>query len=136
MAAAILRAEGIDGVRIEPVQGILSDHYDPSAKVLRLSPAIFEGRSVAAAGIAAHEVGHALQDARGSLIMRVRQALVPVANIGSMAGPWLVLLGVFMNFSGLAWAGVALFGMAALFFLITLPVELDASKIHEALAFL
>ncbi len=128
VAAAILRAEGIDGVGIEPARGFLSDHYDPRTKTLRLSPEVFEGRTVAAAGIAAHEVGHAIQDAHGFLPMRMRQLMVPVANIGTNLGLWMVIGGMFLGFSGLSTLGVILFGGFVVFTVVTLPVELDASR--------
>jgi uncharacterized protein len=127
VAQAILKAEGISGVRIEQVGGFLSDHYDPREKVLRLSPDIYGGTSVAAAGIAAHEVGHALQDAQGYWPMRIRQRLVPVANIGTNLGIWIMVGGMVMGAVGIAKIGVALFGGFVLFTLVTLPVELDAS---------
>jgi len=128
VAAAILRAEGIGGVRIEPVRGFLSDHYDPRSRTLRLSPEIYAGRSVAAAGIAAHEVGHALQDAGGFALMRLRQAMVPVANVGTNIGLWMVVIGLFIGISGLSTVGVVLFAGFVLFTVVTLPVELDASR--------
>ncbi len=127
VAAAILRAEGIQGVRIEPVGGFLSDHYDPRGKVLRLSPDIYGGRSVAAAGIAAHEVGHAIQHARGNTLMWVRQTLVPVANIGTNLGVWIMIGGLVIGATGLAQLGVLLFGGFVAFTVVTLPIELDAS---------
>ncbi|TNE89655.1 MAG: zinc metallopeptidase [Deltaproteobacteria bacterium] len=127
VAQAILDAEGIRGVRIEQVGGMLSDHYDPRGKVLRLSPDVYGGRTVASAGIAAHEVGHALQDAHGFLPMRFRQVMVPVANLGTQAGIWLVILGAVIGWSGLSTLGVLLFGGFVLFTIVTLPVELDAS---------
>lgn len=128
VAAAILRTEGIRDVTIEMVPGRLSDHYDPSTRTLRLSPANFNGRSVAAAGIAAHEVGHAIQDKEDYGPMRLRQTLVPVANIGTSAGLWMVIIGMVLGFSGLATLGVALFAAFVLFTLVTLPVEIDASR--------
>ncbi len=127
VAAEILAAEGVDGVRIEPVRGFLSDHYDPRNRVLRLSPDIYGGRSVAAAGIAAHEVGHAIQHARGNQLMRVRQALVPVANIGTNLGIWVMIGGLAIGMTGLAKLGVLLFGGFVAFTVVTLPIELDAS---------
>ncbi|RME23801.1 MAG: zinc metallopeptidase [Deltaproteobacteria bacterium] len=127
VAAAILAAEGVEGVRIEPVRGFLSDHYDPRHRVLRLSPDIYGGRSVAAAGIAAHEVGHAIQHARGNQLMRVRQALVPVANIGTNLGIWVMVIGAAIGLTGLAKLGVLLFGGFVAFTVVTLPIELDAS---------
>ncbi len=127
VAAAILRAEGIDDVRIEQVGGFLSDHYDPRSRTLRLSPDIYGGRSVASAGIAAHEVGHALQHAQGYLPMRLRQAMVPVANIGTNLGLWMVIIGMMIGATGLSTLGVGLFAGAVLFTVVTLPVEFDAS---------
>jgi hypothetical protein len=135
VAALILRARGIRGVRIEEVGGFLSDHYDPRDKVLRLSPKNFHGSSVAAAGIAAHEVGHAIQDAEGYWPMRARQALVPVANIGTNLGVLLVVLGTALGALGLAKIGVVLFAGFVAFTLLTLPVEFDASaRAKKALA--
>ncbi len=127
VAAAILAAEGIHGVRIEQTPGLLSDHYDPREKVLRLSPDIYGGTHVAAAGIAAHEVGHALQDAQGYGPMRIRQALVPVASLGTNLGVWIMIGGLVIGATGLAKVGVALFAAFVLFTLVTLPVEFDAS---------
>ena len=128
VAAAILRAEGIRDVQIEPVSGFLSDHYDPSKKVLRLSPDIYRGHSVTAAGIAAHEVGHALQHAEGYWPMSIRQKMVPVANVGTNLGLWITIIGLVIGVTGIAMAGVVMFGGFVLFTLITLPVEFDASK--------
>ncbi len=128
VAAAILRAEGISGVTIEPVQGFLSDHYDPRSKTLRLSPDVYGGQSVSAAGVAAHEVGHALQDAQGYLPMRMRQAMVPVANLGTNLGMWITVIGLAIGAQGVASLGVALFAGFVLFTVVTLPVELDASR--------
>lgn len=127
VAAAILRARGVQGVTIEQVGGVLTDHYDPRSKTLRLSPSNFSGRSVTAAGIAAHEVGHALQHHDGYALMRLRQELVPVANIGTNIGVWMVIIGGFLGTAGLAKLGVLLFAGFVLFTLVTLPVEIDAS---------
>jgi hypothetical protein len=127
VAAAILRAEGIHDVQIEPVGGFLSDHYDPRSRTLRLSPDVYGGRSVSAAGVAAHEVGHALQHAQGYAPMRLRQAMVPVAGIGTNLGIWMVVIGMVIGMTGLAYLGVALFAGFVLFTLVTLPVEFDAS---------
>ena len=115
-------------VKLEGTPGQLTDHYDPRADTLRLSTGVAQTPSVAALGIVAHEVGHAQQEHSGWGPMRVRAGLVPVANIGSRAGPWLVLIGVLLNFTPLAWVGIALFSVAAVFYLITLPIELDASR--------
>ena len=128
VAQAILRVRGLGDVRIEEAEGFLSDHYDPSTKTLRLSPRIFQGTSIAAAGIAAHEVGHAIQDADGYAPMRIRQALVPVANVGTNLGVLLVIIGMAIGIAGLAKAGVVLFAVFVAFTIITLPVEIDASK--------
>ena len=127
VAAAILRVRGIHNVTIEQVGGVLSDHYDPSTRTLRLSPANYSGRSVTAAGIAAHEVGHAVQHAEGYAPMALRQKMVPVANLGTNLGVWIVIAGMFTGIVGLAKLGVALFAGFVLFTLVTLPVEFDAS---------
>lgn len=114
-------------MRVKPVAGFLSDHYSPSERVLRLSEDIFYGRSVAAAGIAAHEVGHAIQHKRGYWPMQLRQTLVPMANIGTNLGVWLVVLGMIVGLTELATLGVLLFAGFVAFTLITMPVEFDAS---------
>ena len=127
-ARQILNANGLHEIALEITQGDLSDHYDPSKKVLRLSPAVAQVASVAALGIAAHEVGHAIQDGVGYGPMRARSAIVPVASIGSQFGPWLFIGGLILNFTGLAWLGLILFAAAVVFSLVTLPVEFDASR--------
>jgi len=134
VAAAILRANMIHDVKIEPVRGKLSDHYDPRTKTLRLSEPVFGERSLAAAGVAAHEVGHAIQHATGYAPLRFRSAWVPVAGFGSNIS-WLLLIGaMFMGGAqtamgnNLAIAGLALFATTTVFTLITLPVEFDASR--------
>ena len=127
IAQAILDAKGIRGVTIERVPGRLSDHYDPRTKTLRLSPENHDGRSVAAAGISAHEVGHAIQDAEGYAPMRLRQTMVPIANIGTQAGVWMVIIGAMIGALGLAKLGVILFAAFVAFTIVTLPVEVDAS---------
>lgn len=128
VAAAILRAENIHDVQIEPAQGFLSDHYDPSAKRLRLSPDVYSGRSVSAAGVAAHEVGHAIQHARGYGLMSIRQTLVLPARIGSQLGLIVILAGLWLHMLGLAKLGIVLFSAIVLFELVTLPVEINASS--------
>lgn len=128
VARAMLDSEGLGNVAIEQVSGHLTDHYDPKANVLRLSTDVYSGRSVAAAGVAAHEAGHAVQHARGYVPARIRMALVPAANIGSQASWILIIMGIWIGISGLAWLGVVLFGAAVLFQLVTLPVEFDASS--------
>jgi Zn-dependent membrane protease YugP len=134
VAAAILRANMIQDVKIEPVSGTLSDHYDPRTKTLRLSEPVYGERSLAAAGVAAHEVGHAIQHATGYAPLRFRSAWVPVAGFGSNIS-WLLLIGaMFMGGAqtamgnNLAIAGIALFASTTVFTLITLPVEFDASR--------
>jgi uncharacterized protein len=127
IAQRILDAEGIRDVRIEIVNGVLADHYDPRNKTLRLSPDIYHGRSVTAAGIAAHEVGHAIQHKQGYAFMKMRQAMVPVANIGTNLGIIAVIAGMVIGMSGLALLGVLLFAGFVAFTLVTLPVEFDAS---------
>jgi uncharacterized protein len=126
-AAAVLEAAGVHDVRIEPTEGFLSDHYDPSEKVLRLSPEVYRGRSVSAAGVAAHEAGHAIQHAERYGLMTVRQALVLPARIGSQLSLIVIMLGLALHALGLAWLGVFLFSGIFLFELVTLPVEINAS---------
>lgn len=134
-AAVILQVKGIRNVRIEPTDGFLSDHYDPSTKTLRLSPDVFAGRSVAAAGIAAHEVGHAIQDAEGYAPLRLRSNIVPLLSFTSPLAVPLIFIGSMLAAMGTATLGtlamqigVALFGLVVLFQLVTLPVEFDASR--------
>lgn len=127
-AGAVLRSAGVTDVRIEPTQGFLSDHYDPSEKVLRLSADVYSGRSVSAAGVAAHEAGHAIQHARRYGLMSVRQALVLPARIGSQLSYLAIIAGLILHVIGIAWLGVFLFSAIFLFELVTLPVELDASR--------
>lgn len=134
-ADAILRSGGIAGVRIQPVHGHLSDHYDPSARTLRLSTDVYSARTLAAVGVAAHEAGHALQHARGSALLSLRNALVPLANIGSQAS-WgifmvgLVLASFHLYFLGkiFVYVGIGAFSLTVLFQLVNLPVEFDASR--------
>jgi uncharacterized protein len=132
-AQRLIRAGGLYDVRIEGVGGNLSDHYDPREKVLRLSKGVYEGRSVASVAIAAHELGHAMQDREEYLPLRLRAALVPAVNVGSMLGWIFIILGLVMQWTGLAWLGVIVFSGGALFALATLPVELNASARARAL---
>lgn len=127
-AAYLLRVNNINDVRIERVSGSLTDHYDPSSKVLRLSESVYGKTSIAAVGVAAHETGHAIQHAVGYGPLALRSTLVPVANIGSSAGPVLVLLGIIFSWNFLLNLGILLFGCAVLFYLVTLPVEFNASS--------
>lgn len=133
VARSILDAYGLYNVQVEEVQGFLSDHYDPRSKVLRLSPDVYRSASVAAAGIAAHESGHALQDAKNYAFLTMRSAMVPSVQIGSMLGPIIFFAGFLLNLTTLAWVGVILFGATAAFALVTLPVEIDASKRAKSL---
>lgn len=126
-AQRLISAGGLYDVRIEGVQGRLSDHYDPRDKVLRLSPGVYQGASVASLAIAAHELGHAMQHHEGYFPLRLRSALVPMVNIGSYLGWFLIMIGIFMRIVDLAWVGVAVFSVGALFALATIPVELNAS---------
>lgn len=133
VARLLLDEQGLSHVTIEETQGRLSDHYDPRSKVLRLSPEVYRTNSVAAAGIAAHELGHALQDSKGYAPLRLRSAIVPATQFGSMLAPWLFIAGLLLNITALAWLGVILFGIAVVFTLVTLPVERDASKRAKAM---
>ena len=127
-ARLLLSANGLGHVSVEGSRGTLSDHYDPRSKTLHLSPQVARSESVAALGIVAHEVGHATQDARGYAPLRVRSGLVPMVNFGSWLGPILFFIGLLMGYTQLAWAGGIFFAGAAVFALITLPVELNASR--------
>lgn len=134
IARAILRDNDIHDVKVERVPGELSDHYDPRTKTLRLSDPVFASNSMAAFGVAAHEVGHAIQHARGYALLQFRSAWVPVANFGSGLS-MLVILGAFFMGGAqtlwgerLAWIGIALFATTTVFTLVTLPVEFDASR--------
>src|SRR3954469_12071947 len=127
-AAEVVRASGLPDVEIRPVEGRLTDHYDPRNRTLNLSPDVGQAATVAAAGVAAHEAGHAIQDARGYWPMRVRQTFVPVASIGSSLAFPLIFLGFILGSLGLVNVGLALFTAIVLFQLITLPVEFDASR--------
>lgn len=127
VARELLDAQGLYDVAIEETKGFLSDHYDPRSKVLRLSPDVYRTPSIAAAGVAAHEMGHALQDAGSYFPLQIRSALVPAAQFGSSLAPWLFIGGFLIGLTELAWVGVILFGIAVLFTLVTLPVEFDAS---------
>jgi Zn-dependent membrane protease YugP len=127
-AAAVDRASALPDVEIRAVQGRLTDHYDPRNRTLNLSPDVGQASSVAALGVAAHEAGHAIQDARRYAPMRVRQAFVPVASIGSSLAVPVIFIGLIIGSLGLTNIGLALFTAIVLFQLITLPVEFDASK--------
>lgn len=133
IASRLLRASGIYDVRIEPVEGVLTDHYDPRNKVLRLSKDVYFGTSVAAAGIAAHETGHALQHNVGYAPLHLRSNIVPIANIGSSIGPILAIIGIIFGSPFFIQFGIILYSVAVIFTLITLPVEFNASNRAVAL---
>jgi len=133
VAKTILQRMGIHDVTVEQVEGQLTDHYDPSAKAVRLSESVYASSSLAAAAIAAHECGHVLQDIRGYQFMNIRASLVPVANIGANFGPLMVMAGIFLTSLGSLSTvfiniGIILFAGAILFHIVTLPVEFDASS--------
>ena len=127
-AALLMRANNINDVKVEAVRGSLTDHYDPSAKKLRLSEPVYGSTSIAAVGVAAHETGHAIQHAVKWGPLAMRSTLVPVANIGSSLGPWIAIAGIFMSFPLLINIGIILFSAAVLFYVVTLPVEFNASS--------
>ena len=128
IARSILDANGLQDVAIQQVPGDLSDHYDPRSKTLGLSSAVYSVASVAAAGVAAHEAGHAVQDARGYVWGNIRTAMVPAVNIGSSAA-WILIMGGFIfQFTGLIWLGIVFYAAAVAFQIVTLPVEFDASR--------
>jgi len=127
-ARRILNQNGLSHVAVERVAGQLTDHYDPKAHVLRLSEATYDSSSIAAIGVAAHEAGHAVQHDERFWANSVRSALVPVAQIGSSFGPYLAIIGLFAGISFLTGLGIVLFAGAVLFYLVTLPVEFDASR--------
>jgi Zn-dependent membrane protease YugP len=135
-AQRMLHRAGVTDVRIEQVSGFLSDHYDPSKKVLRLSPEVYGESSIAAVGVACHEAGHALQHAQGYAPLKLRTALVPITQFGSNFGLLIAIAGIMLAGIGfiapetgfyIAWVGVILFGTAFVFSVVTLPVEWDAS---------
>ncbi|ULQ51258.1 zinc metallopeptidase [Flavihumibacter fluvii] len=136
VAERMLRESGIFDVRVVPADGFLSDHYNPITKTVSLSTEIYEGRNVAAAAIAAHECGHALQHATGYPWLTMRSKLVPAVQFSSNIVQWVLLAGIFLInvFPGLLLGGIVLFAVTTLFSLITLPVEFDAS--NRALAWL
>lgn len=126
-AEKVLSYYGISNVKIEPVNGNLTDHYDPSDNVIRLSSKVFFGNSIAAVGIACHEAGHAAQHAEGYAPIRIRNAILPIANIGSSAGIWLAVIGYILGYGFLTNLGIILFSAVVVFQLVTLPIEFNAS---------
>jgi Zn-dependent membrane protease YugP len=127
-AQLVMRAGGVSGVGIEPVAGELSDHYDPRNKVLRLSPDVYAGRSLTAMGVAAHEAGHAIQDASGYPGLVARNVIVPLATLGSQVFWLLIAAGLLVGMFRLIILGIILFSMVVVFQLLNLPVEFDASR--------
>ena len=127
VAAQILQEAGLSHIRIEHISGDLTDHYDPSAKVLRLSDSVYGSTSIAAAGVAAHECGHAIQDKVNYVPIRLRNAIVPVVNLGSKLSWPVIILGLILGRAGLLQIGILLFGLTLLFQVVTLPVEFNAS---------
>ncbi|MBD7964724.1 MAG: zinc metallopeptidase [Bacillota bacterium] len=128
VAREILDQNGLYSVQVEPVRGMLSDHYDPRSKVVRLSEDNYYGSSIAGAAVAAHEVGHAIQDAEGYAFLRFRHALVPVANIGSNFSFLLILGGMLLSSMNMFLLGIIFMSVAVLFQFVTLPVEFNASS--------
>lgn len=128
IARRMLDMSGLYNVKVEQVNGFLSDHYDPTKRVLRLSPDVYRGTSLAAAGVAAHEAGHALQHQDAYLPLTIRSAVVPTVQLGSWLGPIIFIVGLLINWTQLAWVGVILFAATAVFAIVTLPVEFNASR--------
>lgn len=126
-AQRLINNGGLYDVRVEQVRGNLTDHYDPRSKILRLSNGVYNSQSVAAMAISAHELGHAMQDQENYFPLRLRAAIVPAVNIGSYLGWILIIIGLFLRMTNLAWLGVLVFSGGAIFALATLPVELNAS---------
>lgn len=127
-ARRILDANGLHNIRIEHINGELTDHYDPKAGVIRLSDAVYDNNSAAAIGVAAHEAGHAVQHATGYAPLALRNAIIPICNIGSNLAMPLILLGFVLEMFGLCYLGIIAFGASTVFQLVTLPVEFNASK--------
>jgi Zn-dependent membrane protease YugP len=128
VARRILDSNGLYNVPVEHTRGELTDHYDPGKRALFLSDGVYGTPSIAAMGIAAHEVGHAIQHAKAYAPLQLRTAIVPAVNIGSSLGVFVLIAGIFLQMTGLAWIGVGLFALSTVFALVTLPVEFDASR--------
>ena len=127
-ARRVLASHGVTNVSIEPVSGNLTDHFDPRSNVIRLSESVYNASSVAAVGVAAHEAGHAVQFAENYAPIVIRNKLVPLVNFGSSISWVVLMLGIFLSLDPLLWVGIALFALTTLFHLVTLPVELNASR--------
>ena len=128
VAKAILDSAGVYGVSIVPISGEMTDNFNPTTNTVSLSAGVYDSTSIAAAGIAAHECGHAIQYAKGYGPIKLRNTIIPLCNIGSTLSMPIFLLGLLFNFEALLYAGIALFALAVLFQLITLPVEFNASR--------
>ena len=130
VAEKMLRDNGIYNVKVIPVNGMLTDHFNPQTMTVNLGESVYSSRSVAAAAVAAHECGHAVQHAKGYAPLRLRSALVPVVSFASNIVTWILLLGVILvqTFPAVLWFGIALFAMTTLFSIVTLPVEINASQ--------
>lgn len=124
----ILDSNGLYNVAIERISGNLTDHYDPRTNVIRLSDSVYDSNSVAAIGVAAHEAGHAVQHAEKYLPIKIRNSIVPIANFGSSFAPILIILGIIFSFEPIVWIGIILYSAIAIFQLVTLPVEFNASS--------
>lgn len=127
-AEAVLRQNGVTGVAVERVAGKLTDHYDPRTNTIRLSNAVYGSTSVASVGVAAHEAGHAVQHAVGYFPLRLRISIIPLTQLGAAASFPLILLGLVMNFGALISIGILAFALSTVFQLVTLPVEINASR--------
>ncbi len=135
-ARSVLNSKGLYNVRIERIHGKLTDHYDPRDNIIRLSDNVYDSTSAAAIGVACHEAGHAMQHAEGYAPIKLRQAIIPITNIGSQLGIWIFLLGIILaslsevgtQFVWIAYVGIGLFSFTALFQLVTLPTEYNASS--------
>lgn len=134
IARRMLDDNGLQDVGIKMVAGSLSDHYDPRTRIVSLSEGVYDRASVSAMAVACHECGHAVQHERGYAAMKLRSALVPLANFGSSAWLILLLIGFFLNIMQLVWVGIVLYAFAVLFHIVTLPVEFNASR--RALAYI
>ena len=128
VARKILDANGLNNIDIVTTSGTLSDHYDPKRKVVRLSGDVFNGNSIASLAVAAHECGHAIQDKEGYSLMRIRSMIVPVVNLGTSLSYFIIVIGCIFQLLNLVYIGIALTALGLLFQLVTLPVEIDASK--------
>ncbi len=128
VARAILDQNHLENVKVEEVRGILSDHYDPSKKVIRLSSEVYHSPSIASSSVAAHECGHAIQDKKDYVFLRFRNAIIPIVNFASIAGYFAIVIGIFASSFGMIWFGIAMEVIILAFQLITLPVEFNASN--------